>query len=536
MKKSAFIVVYILVCTFCFAQNLPVRDFRIAREIEKFANSKTNSSHSSMKPYRNYQFFYNKDSISTLTDFANYQYKDNGVYLNILPLYELSGGLSGGTDKNFNLHERLGFIADFDYKTKISIAYKLTESYSYNRKPFITDSKSGNYNFDRLWGYYNNPRFAGGFFVEQTFGVTYRPAEFFCIEIGNGKHFYGDGHRSLLQSDICNNYPFLKLESQFLGFKYSCVWSIFDDIGYYYNLDNERLTADFKFKNGFAKKYNVTHYLDWRIGKYLNVSLFESIMSSKFLSLEYFNPVVFFRPVEFSLGSTENAMLGLNLKVSFMQKNCVYLQAVLDDVIVGQLKNDILHRIKPSYTGEYGWFANKWGLQAGIKFYDLFKVKHLDCFLEGNVVRPYVYSHSNQQLTHTHGNKPLAHPLGANFVEGLGGISYYNDKFACDLKVSYAVIGCDSTQDTHYGQNIFYTTMDAYWASAINVVVLTYGNVLLQGIRTKVATIDFEFSYFPLKNKSLSVFCDFVYRRNSNILRSDNFYGVFLGLRSQLLR
>jgi len=372
--------------------------------------------------------------------------------------------------------------------------------------------------------------------LEQTFNINYTPAEFFSIEIGNGKHFYGDGKRSLLQSDICNNYPYLKVETEFLNFKYSCVWSMLDEGLYLRYLP----TADWGYTNikSFQErcKFNVTHYLDYRIGNHVNVAIFESVMSSKFLSFEYFNPVIFLRPLEFSMGSNENALLGVNMKVSFSQKNCIYGQVVLDDVIVGQLMNDVKHRLSSSYTGQYGWFANKWGIQGGLKFFDMFKVKGLDCFVEGNIVRPYTYSHSQQELTYTHEYKPLAHPLGANFVEGLCGISYFNDVIECALEMSYAIVGCDSSFNSHFGQNVFYPTMDAYQPNQNNIPVSSYNNVLLQGIRTNVATVKLDIAYYPLKNKALSVFAEIAMRYNSNELRKDKYLGVSVGVRSRLLK
>ena len=538
MKHIAIISIIILASVTAFAQNLQVRDFRIARDIEKSANGKFSTTHSSMKPYRTTPQTEISDSIAPMSDFVAYKLQNDNIYLNIQPVYELGGSYNFARKKDFRIAETAGAIIDFSLYGKLNINYMLTETYGYKKKisfgnPF---DELFPYNFDKIWGFYNDKNLASGFFLEQTFNINYTPIEFFSIEIGNGKHFYGDGQRSLLQSDICNNYPYLKVESEFLNFKYSCVWSALDEGLYLRYLP----TADWGYTNmkSFRErlKFNATHYLDCRIGKHVNVGLFESVMSSKFLSFEYFNPVIFFRPVEFSMGSNENALMGANFKVSFSQKNCVYAQFVLDDVIVGQLMNDIRHRISSSYTGQYGWFANKWGIQGGIKFFDMFKVKGLDCFVEGNIVRPYVYSHSQQELTYTHGYKPLAHPLGANFVEALGGISYFNDFIECALEMSYAIVGCDSSFNSHFGQNVFYPTMDAYMPSQINIPVSSYYNVLLQGIRTNVATVKFDIAYYPLKNKALSVFAEIALRYNSNELRKDKYMGVCVGVRSRLIK
>lgn len=538
MKHIALISIIIIASVTALAQNLPVRDFRIARDIEKSANGKFSTTHSSMKPYRTTPQTEISDSIVPMSDFVAYKLQNDNIYLNIQPVYELGGSYNFARKNDFRIAETAGAIIDFSLKGKLNINYMLTETYGYKKRVSLHEqlAELKPYNFDKIWDFYNDKNLARGFFMEQTFNINYTPVEFFSVEIGNGKHFYGDGRRSLLQSDICGNYPYLKVESEFLNFKYSCMWSV---LGY---LPNVRFIydPDYPYMNAIShwdsRKFNATHYLDCRIGKHVNVGLFESVMSSKFLSFEYFNPVIFLRPLEFSMGSNENALMGVNMKVSFSQKNCIYGQIVLDDVIVGQLKNDIKHRLSSSYTGQYGWFANKWGIQGGMKFFDMFKVKNLDCFVEGNIVRPYVYSHSQQELTYTHAYKPLAHPLGANFVEALGGISYFNDVIECALELSYAIVGCDSSFNSHFGQNVFYPTMDAYQPTQNNIPVSSYNNVMLQGIRTNVATVKLDFAYYPLKNKALSVFAEIALRYNKNELRTDKYLGVSVGVRSRLIK
>lgn len=526
MKRLIILSIIILSALTINAQNLQVRDFRVARDIEMSANGKLSTTHSSIKPYRTNSTTERSDSIKQFSDFVAYNLQKPNVYLNIAPLYNAYGNfcaLKPANHSRIELNETLGFFIDFSLKDKLNINYAITERY-------LTHSKyqyaySDGYNFDEIWGFYTeNP---SGLTFEQTFNINYTPVEFFSVEAGNGRHFYGDGYRSLLQSDYGRNFPYLKIETEFLNFKYTCVWSM---------LSNSESPIYQTADNWITRKYNASHYLDCRIGKHVNLSFFESIVSKDFLSFEYFNPVIFFRPIEFSMGSNDNALMGMNLKVSFSQKNCIYGQLVLDDIIVGQVKNDIIHCLVKSYDGEYGWFANKWGLQGGIKFYDIFKVKNLDCFVEANTIRPYVYSHGEQQLTYTHKDKPLAHPLGANFVEGVAGISYFNDFIECRFNISYAIAGEDSSQNTHFGQNIFYSTMDAYTSSQHNVPVSSYYNVLLQGVRTNVLTARAEVAYYPLKGKALSVFADIVYHSSKNEILFDKYLGFCLGIRSGLTK
>ena len=71
-----------------------------------------------------------------------------------------------------------------------------------------------------------------------------------------------------------------------------------------------------------------------------------------------------------------------------------------------------------------GWWANKFGVQMGGKYIDVFSVKNLDLQGEMNLVRPFTYSHSDSVSNYTHYNQPLAHPLGANFMEAIGSYRY----------------------------------------------------------------------------------------------------------------
>ena len=70
-----------------------------------------------------------------------------------------------------------------------------------------------------------------------------------------------------------------------------------------------------------VRKYTTTHYLSWAISKRVNLSFFDAIVWSatdsagnyRGFDAQYLNPIIFMRPVEFSIGSPDNALMGLNL-------------------------------------------------------------------------------------------------------------------------------------------------------------------------------------------------------------------------------
>jgi hypothetical protein len=116
--------------------------------------------------------------------------------------------------------------------------------------------------------------------------------------------------------------------------------------------------------------------------------------------------------VEGTVGSPDNAVAGIDFKANAFHQIQLYGQLLLDEFILKQI------------TKNNGYWANKWGLQLGLKYIDAFTIKNLDVQFESNRVRPYTYAHSDSVANYTHYNLPLAHPLGANFQELIGIIKY----------------------------------------------------------------------------------------------------------------
>ena len=102
-----------------------------------------------------------------------------------------------------------------------------------------------------------------------------------------------------------------------------------------------------------------------------------------------------------------------------------------------------------------GWWGNKQGIQAGMKYIDAFSIKNLDLQGELNYVRPFTYSHFDSVANYSNYNQPLAHPLGANFTEAIGIIRYQPlPKWNMEAKLIVFRQGIDTT-NTDYGSNIF---------------------------------------------------------------------------------
>jgi hypothetical protein len=166
---------------------------------------------------------------------------------------------------------------------------------------------------------------AGSVFQRSELLIAYRPHKFFTFLGGYGKNYFGEGYRSLLLlSDNASNYPFLKIETAFGGIKYVNLFSVWNDNSI--NPANKSLDE---------MKFSATHYLSWNITREFNLSVFESVvwqakdsLAFRGFDINYVNPFVFYRPVEYSNGSADNVLLGLNMSYKINRNHCIYSQPI----------------------------------------------------------------------------------------------------------------------------------------------------------------------------------------------------------------
>jgi hypothetical protein len=267
--------------------------------------------------------------------------------------------------------------------------------------------------------------------------VSWELSDHFNLQFGHGKNFFGDGYRSMLLSDASFNYPFLKLTTDVWKIKYVNLWTEFQGVG------------DRSFALGFDRKYGSFHYLSWAVTKRFQMGLFEGIIwqqrdsiGNRGFDINYLNPVIFMRPVEFALGSPDNAVIGLNLKYLLEDNIHVYGQLMIDDMKFSELKKG------------NGFFGQKLAWQLGYKYFDFLNIRGLYLHAEYNVAQPYTYAHKVPEQAYTHYNQPLAHPLGANFKEGVIVFGYTKNRWLIKARLTGADVGLDSAGN-HRGQDIF---------------------------------------------------------------------------------
>ncbi len=289
------------------------------------------------------------------------------------------------------------------------------------------------------FGFYKRYKNTGVDYFDARGSIHFTAAKYIDISFGYDKHFIGNGYRSLFLSDFANSHLYLKLNTR--------IWK----------LNYQAITMELvpQFSRGSSdtlrdKKYAAIHHLSFNATKWLTLGLFESIVYGRKnkLELSYLNPVIFLRAAEHQNGSQDNALVGFDLKANIAKKFQVYSQVLLDEFKLSEV------------TGGEGWWANKFGVQAGAKYIDAFKIANLDLQGEVNFVRPFTYTHKDTVANYTHYNQPLAHPLGANFREFIGIVRYKpHPDWSASARIIYWQQGVDST-NSNFGGNIMkpYTT------------------------------------------------------------------------------
>lgn len=332
--------------------------------------------------------------------------------------------------------------------------------------------------------------------------VLYKPNSIFSFQGGIDNNFIGEGARSLLLSDYGIPAPFAQVKTNFWHFEYDVI----------YHFLREKNSA-----NNWQSKYGVTHYLSYNVTKWMNIGLFENVLfapSEKGLTrgfdAEYLNPIIFYRPQEYSLGSSDNSLMGG--QISFKYKHhTLYGQLAIDDFVLAE------------YRAKTNWWGNKYAYQLGIKGY--FEDKGYKWFyrIENNYVRPYTYAHINYSLNYGNQGFALAHPLGSNFNELYAEVKMNKGNFNLKAFVNYYMKGFDKNDSLSFGGNIY---------MPYNERPYDYGVITGQGSKINILhlnlTLSYELTFF--QNCQLFIENHYYFFNQTN---SSNYY-FMIGIRNRL--
>lgn len=384
-------------------------------------NEKTNSYHRELTNVDNYNInraisissewadnnavrsFTNKPLLNTFyfnpADFI--QVNKKGFFLSINPVLSAEGVYQNNGVKNYLFNSAQGLTIRAKIANVVGLNFNITNNYTqpvnyYESYINKYDAMPGAAGFRHLTG--------GGYqyLLVNGYADIAVIKDHLHITAGYDKHFLGDGMRSLFLSDFSAAMPFVAIHTK--------VWKL--DYENLYMAAVPQFPSDPALSGG-EYKYITSHHLSANITRWLNIGLFEAITFSRdgHFEIGYMNPIIFYRSIEHGMGSPDKAAIGINAKVIAVKSLQLYGQFLLNEFTAKE------------FFSNHGYMHNKWGAQLGFKYFNAFTLDNLDIQGELNMVRPYTYEHYSE-ANYSNFNLPIAHPLGAGFIEFSSNIRY----------------------------------------------------------------------------------------------------------------
>ena len=351
-------------------------------------------------------------------------------------------------------------------------------------------------------GGHKNPGDGPGFdFSASRASLIYLPNKHFMFNLGYGKNFIGDGYRSLLLSDWAFNYPYFRTAFTVGKFQYNFMWS-------QYISDRQKI---YNNNLGYYRKWSQTFLINYQATRQFSLSLFETVqwpdqdsMRKKDISPWVASPIIFLHGNQSPSGVPNNQITGLNLKYRILKNTYLYGQFAYNN----KTYHDSL--------------KNRYAIQAGIRSGNTFGVANFNTILEANLVRPYAYATNLLNTNYAHNNEPLAHPLGANFREGIFVADYTFKKWYFRAESFVAEYGADSSTSVNYGHNIF---------KPVNTATAPENTTIGQGLKANIFYADCRVAYVINPVNNLRVETGFTFRNEKSSAFSYRDRIVYIGVR-----
>lgn len=292
---------------------------------------------------------------------------------------------------------------------------------------------------------------------------TWKACRHFALTAGHGKHFIGEGYRSLLLSDNAFNYPYVRLTHFWKKWQYTNVYAML------MNLHDGGVPSPPNTERLFQKKPFAFHTLSWKPHRKFEIALFQGLIWNTSDSLNrlhmgtgYFLPLIFAAPVMYDMNNDKNVWMGMSFRIEAFKGFDLYSQFLLDE------------------TGSRPEL-DKSGFQIGFKYRNAFTVRNLVLQAEFNMVHAFAYAHVNVDQNISHYNQPLAHPLGAGFTEAVGLLDYSFKRFILHGELSIANHGQDVVNGNagYFIWNSDSTANTSSFISAKNFSALGYVSYLI---------------------------------------------------------
>jgi hypothetical protein len=336
--------------------------------------------------------------------------------------------------------------------------------------------------------------------------LSYQANKYIDLQFGHGNHFFGNGYRSLMRSDFSTNSLFLRSNVRIWKIHYSNIW------GSTY----EHLPFTSRF-NYIQRNYYATTHASINVSKKLNLGLFETTIFTRDSGYEasgydpqYLVPIIYYNAIDNARNSPDKNLVGLDFKYNFAKHFSLYGQMMISEM-------NLRKRFKRD-----GWWGNNEAYQIGLKYIDVFNIPNLDMQFEYNQAAPYMYTSFNPRNAYTNFNQSMAHPLGANFREGIYIIRWQaTQRFTWQSMLLYTLMGND-TNASNWGRDI---------GLSYNTRIREFGNFIGQGVRTELFIIQQVFSYMYKHNLFLDM--HIIYRNQQSEVPQfkSNTLNIALGLR-----
>ena len=254
---------------------------------------------------------------------------------------------------------------------------------------------------------------AGGF-------VSYQALPTWNIQFGHGKHFLGEGYRSIILSDNAPNYPFFRSTISLLKGRLSYTTLLA-------SLQNDlRLPFGSSTESLYSRKAMSINSISYSPIKNIRLGFSEGVMWQTFVEDEgnldfdpfWLNPAILLNATKSEWNGPNNLFMAFDLTVKPTSEITVYYQHMIDDP--NSRRNSNLLGVK---TSEFG-VSNLWAR------------------LEFSQSNRFTYTNANVLQNISHFGQELAHPIGAGFNEFIAQFSYKFRRIFIDgnlqlLKTSY---------------------------------------------------------------------------------------------------
>lgn len=256
--------------------------------------------------------------------------------------------------------------------------------------------------------------------------VSWSPRPWLNAQLGQGRHFVGNGYRSVLLSDNSSPYPYVKISALTNNkrFQYSAIFAKLEQIGN----ANRLPTGDAGESLFWWKRATFLHF-SANFGP-LQLALFEGTMWKTITAdgvepfgIMQINPVIGLNTARNGFDGRNTQLLGLDAKYRITDKVFAYGQYALTD---------------PG--------RNRFAWQAGFQWFDLLR-RDLHLLVEYNQATPFAYTKADARMSWTHAGQPLASPIGTGYNELVVRADY-------GIKQRFWFQGEVSLLEHPYGQNV----------------------------------------------------------------------------------